>query len=1137
MIPAAARRTAPVALLAALFWAAALPVSAEAPVLVAPGLAAAFRILAPAEVRAGEPFALEVVALDASGNVVVDYDRTGGGAALRAEGGGAVAPARLEPSVFRNGAARVEAVLSAAGACRILARDPTTAATGASAAVRVLAGPPARFEIVVPAGGRVGEEIPVEIAVRDSVGNLVVDYQRTGRPVALRPTGTGGLRPGEVSPSAFVGGTARLAVLYDAAEEVALVASAGAVEGRSAPLRVRAGPLHEFRLTAPSSGRAGEYVRIAIEARDAAGNSIEEFRRTGAPVALRHTGRGRLEPSTVAPDAFRDGVAAVHVRYDVAEEIRITAVDAGGARTGTSGPIAFAGGAVERFEVAAPNAARAGDPFEAQIWAYDAFGNLVRDSGGRLRPRVRAGVGALAETPAVAPDAFRDGVAVVRVVPRTAGTLVLDVADDSAGAAGRSREIAVAPGSAAAFTVEAPASARANEPFEVEVAALDAMGNVAKDFDRSGAVVRLRAEGAGEILPAEVPASTFLAGRARLVATHDAAETMRVLVEAGGGPRGRSGVVDVRAGALAFFAPMVRTETRAFAAGAPIPLRIKACDRYGNVVRDYAATGRGVEVAGTGAGSVTPAFVEAVRFRGGIADVEFVAVAAETFRLRVREAGATAEGRTPDVTIRPAAPSRLGVTLPAEVRAGEEVPVRVEVRDRFGNLVSDYARPSISLSIRAEGFRVGAGAVPPVPFRGGVAVLEIVPKSVGEGRLVVSDAASRLRGVAESVRVLPGPVHRFEVLLPEAIRAGEPTRAALRALDAEGNVVEDFGRDGAGVRLTASGSGLLLPPSVSGGLFSNGRADLFILYDRAEPLSIRAEPLPSGGAEAIVAAVPWPSAGGARLALLSTGPIEGATCDRPAPLLAHVFVPGLRLAPGAVARGGVEPIAEVSLEEAPFGGEGVAAAPGVRAVLRLDAPVSPRLQADRNLLAVSFDEGYINVLTVGPGQRPEAGRTEAAPIAPAVPPTGGGAVGAWAPHPAPGGRADLEEANARILSGEYSAARGIVLRRLAAAPDDADAAALLRRLDVLLGIGGVIGAAAPGVAPVARPPAVAPVAAPDRRPPSPGTWDEIEWLIRSGRFRDALRALDVYRAAHPEEERASRTRGRIERLVELERTR
>ncbi len=1127
---------------------AVLPAGAQS-LRIEPGRLVTFEISAPAAARVGEPVSLVVTARDAAGNAVTNYDRTGGGVvftsnavstadAARASG---VEPNRFPASAFREGRLTAEVILTRAGATEIEVMDPAQRVTSRTGRIDVRPGAVANVKVLAPAAARVGEPFDVVIELYDRFGNPVVDFDRFGTEVLLKPGlagAVGRFEPARVLPTHFSLGRASVKVRYTQAENTSLMAEAAPARGISSPFEVRAGALHAFGVTVPARPVvAGEPFGIVIEAKDQSGNTVTDFNRVGGVVELRSTGSGTVDPATIPPTAFVGGIAMVNVRYNVAEKIAIVAQDATGAKRGESASrVEVLGGRLGRFEVLPAESARAGEPLAVQIVAYDVFGNVIRDFGGRnLRAVVTAADASPLEAPLMTARSFNDGVALVTVTPARAGQVVLQVVDETTGAGGRSHPVRVRAGEPAAFEVRVPSTVIAHEPFEAEITALDRFGNVIEDYNRSGAGVVLGRAGSGDVAPASVPPSAFDHGMARVKFTYNTAEEITLAVtEQGGTASGRSSLVLVAHAAPRRF--KVDAPSRAVA-GEPTRLTVTALDDFGNPVVAFSALNRNVTLYAENGEPLTPPTVSAAAFRRGVAEVDVLFLRTGDAVVVAEAEGGRVAGKSAVLRVVPAAPASLIVTAPGSIPAGTPMNVRIEMSDRLGNRIRDYSPPATSLSIRVLGANGAAssgsielGAASQMRFREGLAEVSVLPKKAEEIVVEVTDEMLRVSGRSGAVRISAGPVDHFAVesLSPEGLRAGEPMKLRITAYDAFENAVSDYGADGGGARLMARvstatpASGVFLPSTLRGDAFRDGRAVIYALYDKAEAVTMTVDRLSAGAVTRpeVVTAVAAEQAGGTLLSIILNGPARRAEIRRLTESLFEMIIPGAILSStgSAVTRtAGVVSLVALSQAEE-----------GVRVLIHASTAASIRAAEDANRILVNVDP----VIAGMPAYT--------APVAVALPTVGAAVAGAAASNAAAPSLSGLlptiTDVDRLVRENRFAEALQAVNILVGARPNDAALLTLKRRLELLSAFtpSRPASPAAPPVSSAPRefvPLQTIPQPVQTASEPAQPTLAAAEAAVRAGKYRDALTILDAYLATRPADEAALRMKQRIHLLL------
>lgn len=1141
------------------------------PVLVAgqtfdvePGPVASFEITAPRISEAGVELPIRIVARDGAGNIATNFDRIRSTVLLRLVPGeiqGGIEPARFAASDFRQGVLEARVVLKTAATISIGAEDASSGASGRSDPIEVSSGPVAEIRVAAPRDVRVGVPFEASIELFDRFGNRVSDHDRRGGELSV-VAGVSGARgafePARLSPSHFSMGRAVVKFRYSRAEQTVLEVRLGEVAGQSAPLVARAGNLSEIRVTLPETeGVAGVPFPVILEVKDENGSVIANFDRVGEALTLVASGVGELSPSVVSPSLFRDGIATIDVTYKVAESLKVSVFDKAGVKRGESdGAVRIVGGRLGRMEVVAAERARAGEPLAVQVMAFDNFGNVIRDFT-RVAAKLRLGAadGSPLEAPLLTDREFVGGTAFLMVKPYKSGALSIVAMDEITGTTGRSQTIQVAAGDVASFTIRARSQVIAREPFDVEITALDRFGNVVREYARTGSGVVVEAPLEGGLTPVTVPASAFMDGSARVSFTYNAADRISLtIVEQGGTARGVSDFIFVtHADARKFRIDGGGEAT----AGTPFKLRITAVDDYGNPAISYGRRDGQVALYAENGSPMAPPYFSRSAFVNGVAEVDVVFLSSGDVRVHADAMSASGEvaGVSAEIRVEPGSPSRLVLSAPAEIIAGEPFRLRVEMSDRLGNRNYAYSPKSTSLLMRVvrdgQAAPTAAGVeledISRMVFRDGVAELTVRATKASEIALELRDELLGVSGRSQAIRVMPAPVSAFRIesLSPTSLRAGELMKLRATALDEFGNVDLGYGLDGAGVRLTArvkpaigvsgaevvaSAGDVLLPATLSGKLFVGGAANFYSLYGRAERIEIVADRLPAGAVTRaeVVAIAAEERSGGTRVSLLCNAPVDVDAIRTLTESLIELRIPGAILssmAPSVTKRGGL--VSMVSLAQTDQ---------GVRVLLHTGSPAAVRSASEGNRVIIDVDPvvGRPAPLPMIETIRPP--EPVPAQIPALSPETRGGAGASGVSSPT------MADVNRMVREAKYAEALSLVNIMLGATPGDVALQGVKRRLETLVGLG-PSQSPAPAPQPAAALPPIVPAALPipalqnNAKPVEMETnMASIEAAIRAGSYSEAKSMLDRFIDSHPNDEKAKKMRSRVEQLMNLLKT-
>ncbi|MFZ5997856.1 MAG: hypothetical protein ACOYW7_10260 [Nitrospirota bacterium] len=189
------------------------------------GPVSAFKIFAPKEVIAGEPFDLSIVAVDRFNNVVTNYATTGSGVTITTSGKLKPFPSTIPAYEFVNGQAKVDLRYDVAEDITLTVTETGKGPKGTTDTIRVVSPIPERYEVTVPESAVAGQKFKIKITVYNQLGHVIKNYNLVGPDVLLSTTGTGTLIPNKIPASEFVNGTTVVEVQYNKSEAFSIIAS------------------------------------------------------------------------------------------------------------------------------------------------------------------------------------------------------------------------------------------------------------------------------------------------------------------------------------------------------------------------------------------------------------------------------------------------------------------------------------------------------------------------------------------------------------------------------------------------------------------------------------------------------------------------------------------------------------------------------------------------------------------------------------------------------------------------------------------------------------------------------------------------------------------------------------------------
>lgn len=189
-------------------------------------------------------------------------------------------------------------------------------------------------------------------------------------------------------------------------------------------------------------------------------------------------------------------------------------------------------------------------------------------------------------------------------------------------------------------------------------------------------------------------------------------------------------------------------------------------------------------------------------------------------------------------------------TVPTKVSAGEPFTAKLEVRDRYGNVVTDYDKRGtwFEISVLGRG-EIWPKTVLAKSFVKGVADVQMIYKVAERIEIVgrsLGGVGGKLEARSAPFHVIAGKLSDIRVVVPASARAGTPFRVSLTAQDAFGNPIKNFHERTDGVILTTDGYGVLNPPRVGPAAFIDGVAEIGATYTGTGEVEVRAKDPKSG---------------------------------------------------------------------------------------------------------------------------------------------------------------------------------------------------------------------------------------------------------------------------------------------------
>lgn len=345
------------------------------PVAITNGPAAAFQISgAPSSATAGATSTFAITALDAYGNVAVDFTGT---PSLSSTDPGGTFPVN---DAFTNGMAAASVRLITAGTRQIAAADPANPALSAQALVSVgAAAAGACTAAGIPATARAGDPLSLHVTLTDAFGNVATGYAGT---MSFSSADTRATLPASYAFAAGDQGARGFSVRFGTpgSQQVTATDSGNSITCDSGTVTISNGSAAAFQLAGvPASATAGATSAFTITAVDSYGNVATDF--TGTPT-LASTDPGGTFPVNAS---FANGVANASVRLITAGSRQVTATDPSNSALSAQALVSVGPAAASTCTAAGiPAASRAGEALGLVVTVLDAFGNVATGYAGTM---------------------------------------------------------------------------------------------------------------------------------------------------------------------------------------------------------------------------------------------------------------------------------------------------------------------------------------------------------------------------------------------------------------------------------------------------------------------------------------------------------------------------------------------------------------------------------------------------------------------------------------------------------------------------------------------------------------------------------------------------------------------------------
>lgn len=189
------------------------------------------------------------------------------------------------------------------------------------------------------------------------------------------------------------------------------------------------------------------------------------------------------------------------------------------------------------------------------------------------------------------------------------------------------------------------------------------------------------------------------------------------------------------------------------------------------------------------------------------------------------------------VDIRAGEPGKIMLSIETPARAGEFFSVKVEVRDIYDNVITNYHQMGRPLKLTTSGKgKLSPDVIVPSEFIGGIAKINF---TYNKAEKITITATEEISGKGNSVEVIvePGRVNQFFVVAPPSVVTGQSFSLKIEAYDICGNLVTNYSSKYKGVEV-AVGTGKLVPNFIPSSSFINGVASVEVMCTKAQVSTI-----------------------------------------------------------------------------------------------------------------------------------------------------------------------------------------------------------------------------------------------------------------------------------------------------------
>lgn len=176
------------------------------------------------------------------------------------------------------------------------------------------------------------------------------------------------------------------------------------------------------------------------------------------------------------------------------------------------------------------------------------------------------------------------------------------------------------------------------------------------------------------------------------------------------------------------------------------------------------------------------------------------------------------------------------IISPDKFLPGYPYNIKISFYDKEGNPVTTKYHLNQLFTIIANGT---SKEININDFPGETYQYEIVPYTITEFSIDVIDKLTNKKIASKVIQPEKQEIGKIEIEIPNDIEVGKPFKIKLKALDTKNRLIKVYDKIGKDITLKTSGTGELIPNKVRKEAFSEGIAEVDVIYTKSEAIVIQ----------------------------------------------------------------------------------------------------------------------------------------------------------------------------------------------------------------------------------------------------------------------------------------------------------